>query len=194
MKLFSFGFRKDTAHTKFIFTRLHLQLESHNQVNYFAKVSGVITSIQIVSKVTFEHIGTTHANLQTPLGSALRLFEMELGSGKPVSARGFSDQNSVKLTPWVESRGRSDRSALPSHQALPFLPHRSGPSGDRPGPRNSGKLPKVAGSRGGPLPVGDLGPHSDWLMAIPTVGGGLGVRLSGENLSHGVSLHGSACT
>ena len=47
---------------------LALQLESHNQVNYFAKVSGVITSIQIVSKVTIEHIGTTHPNLQTPPG------------------------------------------------------------------------------------------------------------------------------
>ena len=103
-----------------------------------------------MSKVTFEHIGTTHTNLQTPLVSDLRLFEMELGSGKPVSARGFSDQNSVKLTPWVESRGRSDTYALPSD----YYPSRTArdPAGTALGRENPGKFPAILGFRGGETP------------------------------------------
>ena len=68
-----------------------------------------------MSKVTFEHIGTTHTNLQTPPGVRSKVVRNGVRIGETRISRGFSDQNSVKLTPWVESRGRSDRSALPSH-------------------------------------------------------------------------------
>ena len=87
-----------------------------------------------------------------PLVSDLMLFGMELGSGKPVSARGFSDQNSVKLTPWVESRGRSDRSALPSH----YHSSRTArdPAGTALGREIRGNCRAILGDGGGPSPSG----------------------------------------
>ncbi len=64
---------------------------------------------------------------------------MELGSGKPVPASGFSDQKSVKLARWVESRGRGDTYALPS-EYHPSCTARD-PAGTALGRENPGKIP-----------------------------------------------------
>ena len=137
-------------------------------------------------------LGPPHTNLQTPPGVRSKVVRNGVRIGKTSIIKGIFRSKLCQTHPWVESRGRSDTYALPSE----YHPSRTArdPAGTAMARENPENFPATVVSGGGERLGGDFGPLSAWFFGFLTLSGGYGFRPSGGNLSHGVSLHGSACT